>query len=137
VNPVDESIEVRRGICSGESTFPDDRNAPTDPAKSCDRFGVTRDIALELLLPEYGVGLRSGRVSTSRVVVPVASMNEEGDPVAGEDDIRTSRKSSHVKAIAKAETVKVSSHYPFRLGIATSISGHHPGAYVGADDVCH
>jgi hypothetical protein len=62
------------------------------------------------------------------MAMPEASVYEHGDPQAGENKVRLSRKISLMKAEAKTSTVHHPAHIQFRFGVSASNSRHVPAA---------
>ncbi len=81
--------------------MPQNHNLPAGPLESRDGVAVPLLVAIEFSIPEGGV--RSGPLSTRTVMaVPEATMDEDGDPVARQDNVGRSREISPMQPEAKA-----------------------------------
>lgn len=107
-------------------TFPHDADPPTKLKQFIGRETIPLDCLREFLVPERGIGCWSRAETTSRMSVPETSMNLNCRAVFGENNVRTSRQFSHVKAIAKAFPMQRASYRQLGLGIPSPDSRHHP-----------
>lgn len=72
------------------AALPQDDNLPAGPLESRDGVAVPLLVAIEFSIPEGGV--RSGPLSTRTVMAaPEATMDEDGDPVARQDNVGRAR----------------------------------------------
>jgi hypothetical protein len=87
---------------------------------------IPLSVAAELWFPI--VDIASGDVSVLRAGVPEASVNKDGNPVAGENDIWANRQIRETQAIVHPKTKSVrmegAAHGYLWLGVALEIPGH-------------
>lgn len=107
-----------------ELTFPDGEHRPTEPAQLSRDPAIARDVRGELLLPEPHSGGRRRRVSTSRMAVPEAAMDEDDRVEPGQDQIRGPWQVPDVQPEAVAEPVDDRTDHPLGTGVPTADRGH-------------
>lgn len=72
--------------------FPDGDDAPTGCPQLARNTSISPNILLELHCPERNAGLRYVGVVAVLVAVPETPVHEDHGPVAGERNVRSSRK---------------------------------------------
>src|SRR5690606_29229870 len=101
--PVNNSVHQRPEIQTGsalESAFPDCQLTPVSLRKKLARSDITLDIALDLLLPEFGARRRHPKQMTV-VAVPEATMDENGRAITWQHNIGLSGHVFRVKTKPK------------------------------------
>jgi hypothetical protein len=128
-DPFREGIRQRDKNCSIPGrTFPNRQYAPAIRKQGLNSATVTRRILLELGLPEVAPGGRELRESALLVPVPVTPMNEQHDPMARQNDVRSPGQVATVQPETEAGCEKGAPDREFRLGVLVTDTGHHPAA---------
>ncbi len=102
--PFPEKFRDRVGIASlaFQRTLPNHRNPPARMPENGDVTAIPGDVRVELLAPESHVG-RGRRGRLAAVSMPETAMDEHDRLESGKDDIRRTRQSLVVKAIAQSD----------------------------------
>lgn len=115
-------------------TFPYHNHPPTCFFQFPPRSEVSRNIALELAVPELGAGLRDVCESTV-VAMPEAAVDEHDGPPTPQNDVRLSRQVSGMEPIAVSHCVQEATDGQFRASIAAPDAAHEYAAFFPAHDV--
>ncbi len=114
------------GVLQG--AFPDNSNTPSKIGKHLHMPRVPSDIPLELLAPEFAVGLRHRGIPASVMPVPKAAMHKYHCPVFGEHYVRNTRQRLDMKPIPKAPRKKAGAKRLLGPGILRPDARHHTAA---------
>lgn len=131
---MDPSYQRRKALVAAifpESAFPNHPNSPAHVQQRGYRFLVTFDIPRELCCPEGLVRLRCRGKQASLVPVPVATVHENGGPMAGEQEVRAAGELTDIEAKSQALCVQVAANQQLRAGVLPPVRGHHPGSDLG------
>jgi hypothetical protein len=71
------------------------------------------------------------------MAMPEATMHEDDGAVLRQHDVRLARDALRMKAITKAERMQGPAERQFGLRVLSADPGHHAGAGLAVDDVCH
>ena len=69
--------------------------------------------------------------------VPEASMYENGDPVFGQDHIRSAAHGLGVKPVAEPARMKCAAQQELWTRVLAAYSRHHSGTSLLVDNICH
>src|SRR5690606_32670525 len=107
-------------------TFPNHNGAPAELRKAVFVVFVPLDISSKFIRPKLHARLGDRRLRATSMPMPEASMNENGDAISRQYNVRASRQVSpmQAKAITLAEEHSPNDH--FRSGIRLPDSGHQP-----------
>ena len=98
---------------------------------------IPGNIAIELALPEFRTRLGHGCICATLMSVPEAAMNENGDSVTCEDQIRRAWEVLAVKSEAQAHTMGGPTHRNLRRCIARANARHDLAPPLAIEDVGH
>ena len=96
---------------------------------------VTRDIAVELGLPELHVGFRHGRDFAALMPMPEAAVHEYDCVPLGKHDVGMAGQLGGMKAVAEPQGVKVAAHKHLRLRVLRPNSAHDFAPLLWCDGV--
>lgn len=111
-----------RGRLSRVLVLPDSNDKPSDGSQCGIVATVTIDIALELVAPPSGVGLRSYRVPCT--AVPEAAIDEDCNFGASEGNVRTTGEISDTDPITESSPMELSSQCKFWFRVSGSKRRH-------------
>lgn len=112
--------------CTPQSALPDNSDPPLCSLQVQDIAGVTDDVGIELGLPERGARRRGGGVTTARVPMPEAAVDQNGGTPAGQDQVRSTRQAPYMQAISEAPGVQRAAQDQLRLRVTPAYTCHHP-----------
>ena len=115
--------------------FPDDQGPPAEVSQCFFVTPVAGDVPGEFLRPERDAGFGRVGVAASRVPVPEAAMDEDGEPVAREDQIGAARKILPVQPEAQAHPVRDAANGALRCGIPPFDACHHFASPLAAHNI--
>lgn len=99
--------------------------------------GITRLIALNLLLPEAGICLRQAEIAAPLMPMPETSVYENHRTVAAKHNVGRARQSAHVLAIAESPGKQIVAHHRFRTRVAAADVRHAAMPLLGCHCVNH
>jgi hypothetical protein len=117
--------------------LPDEGYVPTKLLEPTLGGQIARLVSLKLRNPVLGPGLWLPRESAALVLMPEASMNENGQATPGQNDIRRSRQVAPMQTKSEAQAVKSLAHTYFRSGIFSPDTGHVRAALGRIQTVVH
>ena len=126
---------LRNEIKVAKLALPNDEGKPTYLAKFPLIREVSLAIAVQLRAPELDTGLRRSREGAARMAVPKAAVDEYDPATAGENEIRTARKTFAVEAVSVTETVDEAANDHLGSCSAIAYTGHDFGAAFGGNCV--
>lgn len=124
------SFEKINGECLSKScgilrsTFPDDKHVPPGGLQSLGNPSVPLPVAGNLHRPELDVGLRKRPSSAIGMPVPIASVNEDCDPPACQNDVRPARKVRPIETITNPEFAQGTSDGHLRRRVTPFDAAH-------------
>lgn len=107
-------------------TAPDDHHLPPQISQAGIAALVSRRVLQELRPPERFPSGGHARVSASLVPMPEASVHEDGQFVAGQDNIRASRQIPPLQPKPIPQRKEEPAHGHLGLGVPASYGGHIP-----------
>ena len=125
------------GLLISRLALPDDEDLPTEVLQCLLVAPVPSDVLGELLHPERDA--RPGRVGIAAFLVPMpeAAMDEYGEPVPWEDEIRATGEVLPIQTKTEPQTMRNTTNDEFRLGIPPFDPGHHLASPSAVHDVRH
>jgi hypothetical protein len=100
-------------------------------------IGVTLNISIELCPPERDVALGCVCVTTSRMLVPKAPVNENDGIVLRQYDVRSPRQVAGVEPKSETLAVQVAADQKFWISVLAANAGHHSASRLPIHDVAH
>lgn len=104
--------------------FPYHGHGPARGLQPIDRTTVPRDVRIELGLPERRGGLGQGDATTSRMAMPEAAMDEDGQSHSGHYDVGGSGKAADLRAISHAGKPQGLTECDLGSRVAAAYAGH-------------
>lgn len=117
-----------------QRAFPDCSHTPAKSSKCLHMSFVAVDVAQEFSLPELFVCPGGGGIAAAVVSMPKAAMNKYHGPALREDDVRSSRKLSDMKSIAKSPGKEKGAKGQFWPSVLSGNARHHTAALRGSRD---
>lgn len=117
--------EKRQPLRIARLAFPNHKDIPARRFQGGLGSLVPSHIAVEFRVPELGPGLGCPGMLATRVSVPEAAMDEDGDAIASENDVGSAWQIARLKAKAMTSAVKRPSHQHFRFGVLVTNAAHH------------
>ena len=102
---------------AADSTFPYDRNAPTDIDQGGNCRLVPFLIASQFLVPEVGAGFGKAKVGAARVAMPEAAMHKHDSFPFRQNQIGFAWQSLGMQSISEAGSPELLPHPQFRAGV--------------------
>lgn len=100
-------------------------------------FDVSLFVAVNLLLPEWGVALGHYKVLAAFVPVPKAAVDEDGCPVFAQYYVGGAGQAFDIYAVAVAMGVEVTAHNQLGFGVLALDARHALVPLLFAHSVCH
>ena len=100
-------------------------------------LSIPGDIAVKLALPEFRTCFGHGCICATLMSMPEAAMNENGDSVTCEDQIRRAWEVLAVKSEAQAHSMGGPTHRNLRHGITSANARHDLAPPLAIENVGH
>lgn len=126
--------EIRRVLYLA---FPDDDRPPAQSLQRGAGCRVALHVATQLRDPVFGPGLRDPGAPTAGVLMPKASVDEQGDAMLRKHKVWPPRQIAAVQPEAQAEGMGRPPHRKLRPRVAPLDPGHDPRAFLLGYSVCH